>query len=400
MKCQHCGAEIADNAAFCVQCGAKVAQDHPQSAQPQDYYQTASNPTPNYQDPANSYQPQGGQPYPNSPYQPTNPYGQPPQKKGKTGLIIGIIVAVVLVVLGVVAIALIVGGSSNAPEEAVVSTTEETSVVEETEEPTVSKEEEPEKTSNGSFTITETTLFDASGVKAVATGVSEDDYYGPVIDVTVTNDSDKSVYVSSEYVVVNGYTLNDAYFSETIAAGKSANGSLHFDQEELKLCGIDTIMEIRVVLSVMDDESYDMIAEGELVTMETSLKGTTEQKYDDSGVEVCNQDGIRVVGKELYEEEYYDGSLLLYVENNTDQFLTVTTAYDSVSINGVMADEAFYADMAPNSRAIVKMYFMDLEGIGLSSPADIEEMELVVEAYDGTTYEDVMETDPITLTFE
>ena len=134
MKCQHCGAEIADNAAFCVQCGAKVAQDHPQSAQPQDYYQTASNPTPNYQDPANSYQPQGGQPYPNSPYQPTNPYGQPPQKKGKTGLIIGIIVAVVLVVLGVVAIALIVGGSSNAPEEAVVSTTEETSVAEETEE--------------------------------------------------------------------------------------------------------------------------------------------------------------------------------------------------------------------------------------------------------------------------
>lgn len=397
MKCQHCGAEIADNAAFCVHCGAKVAQDHPQPAQPQDYYQTASNPTPNYQDPANNYQPQSGQPYPNSPYQPVNPYGQPPQKKGKTGLIIGVIVAVVLVVLGIVAIALIAGGSSKAPQEAVASTTEEVSVAEE--EPTITKEE-PEETAGGSFTITETTLLDASGVKATATGVSEDEFYGPAIDVTVTNDSDKSVYVTSEYVVVNGYTLKDAYFSETIAAGKTANGVLQLDQEELDLCGIDTIMEIRVVLNAMDDETYDTVAEGELVTMETSLKGTTEQKYDDSGVEVCNQDGIRVVGKELYEEEYYDGSLLLYVENNTDEFMTISTLYDSVSINGVMADESFYADMAPNSRAIVKMYFMDLEGIGISSPADINEMELVVQAYDPDTYETVIETDPITLTFE
>lgn len=243
-------------------------------------------------------------------------------------------------------------------------------------------------------TLPETVLFDQDGIRITATGLSTDSLFGPELNLLVENDSTQNIVVQPNYCMVNGYMM-DGLLSADVAAGKKANDSLDFLSNVLARCGIETITDIELDLVISNGDSWQTLYETGPVTLQTSAAGQYTQVYDDSGEEIYNQNGIRVVAKSVNDDLFGMG-IKFYLENNTDQAVVVNT--DNVSVNGYMMTDLFYADLAPQSHAVETLTLLgsELEDNNIDT---ITEAELSLRITDADYYQTIDETAPITLHF-
>ena len=243
-------------------------------------------------------------------------------------------------------------------------------------------------------TLAETVLFDQDGIRITATGLSTDSLFGPELNLLVENDSAQNIVVQPNYCMVNGYMM-DGLLSADVAAGKKANDTLDFLSNALARCGIETITDIELDLVVSDGDSWQTLYETGPVILQTSAAGQYTQTYDDSGEEIYNQNGIRVVAKSVNDDLFGMG-IKFYLENNTDK--TVIINADNVSINGYMMTDLFYSDLAPRSHAVDTLTLLgsELEDNHIDT---ITDAELSLQITDADYYQTIDSTAPITLHF-
>ena len=243
-------------------------------------------------------------------------------------------------------------------------------------------------------TLAETVLFDQDGIRITATGLSTDSLFGPELNLLVENDSAQNIVVQPNYCMVNGYMM-DGLLSADVAAGKKANETLDFLSNALARCGIETITDIELDLVVSDGDSWQTLYETGPVILQTSAAGQYTQTYDDSGEEIYNQNGIRVVAKSVNDDLFGMG-IKFYLENNTDKAIIVNT--DNVSVNGYMMTDLFYSDLAPRSHAVDTLTLLgsELEDNHIDT---ITDAELSLQITDADYYQTIDSTAPITLHF-
>ena len=279
---------------------------------------------------------------------------------------------------------LLLAGCSSSEADAVSVTSAETSYA-----GTSEAEQETQD-----VTITETVLFEQGGIRITATGLSADSLFGPELNLLVENDSAQNIVVQPNYCMVNGYMM-DGLLSADVAAGKKANDSLDFLSNVLARCGIDTITDLYLDLTISDSDSWQTLYETGPVTLQTSAAGQYTQTYDDSGEEIYNQNGIRVVAKSVNDELFGMG-IKFYLENNTDRAVIVNA--DNVSVNGYMMTDLFYSDLAPHSHAVDTLTLLssELEDNHIETITDAELSLLITDA---GNYQTIDATAPITLHF-
>lgn len=93
----------------------------------------------------------------------------------------------------------------------------------------------------------------------------EDDIFGDEhkIKLEIENKSDKTIVVQTDQVSVDGLMVDDmVMFSETVAAGKRANGSLDIMSFDEELPPLDE--ELEMILLVIDEETYDRVIEEQI----------------------------------------------------------------------------------------------------------------------------------------
>ena len=243
-------------------------------------------------------------------------------------------------------------------------------------------------------TLAETVLFDQDGIRITATGLSTDSLFGPELNLLVENDSAQNIVVQPNYCMVNGYMM-DGLLSADVAAGKKANDTLDFLSNALARCGIETITDIELDLVVSDGDSWQTLYETGPVILQTSAAGQYTQTYDDSGEEIYNQNGIRVVAKSVNDDLFSMG-IKFYLENNTDKAVIVNA--DNVSVNGYMMTDLFYSDLAPRSHAVDTLTLLgsELEDNHIDT---ITDAELSLQITDADYYQTIDSTAPITLHF-
>ena len=243
-------------------------------------------------------------------------------------------------------------------------------------------------------TLAETVLFDQDGICITATGLSTDSLFGPELNLLVENDSAQNIVVQPNYCMVNGYMM-DGLLSADVAAGKKANDTLDFLSNALARCGIETITDIELDLVVSDGNSWQTLYETGPVILQTSAAGQYTQTYDDSGEEIYNQNGIRVVAKSVNDDLFGMG-IKFYLENNTDKAVIVNA--DNVSVNGYMMTDLFYSDLAPRSHAVDTLTLLgsELEDNHIDT---ITDAELSLQITDADYYQTIDSTAPITLHF-
>ncbi|HHU20191.1 MAG TPA: hypothetical protein GXZ58_08280 [Bacilli bacterium] len=92
-----------------------------------------------------------------------------------------------------------------------------------------------------------------------------DDIFGDEhkIKLDIENKSDKTIVVQSDQVSIDGLMVDDmAIFSETVAGGKRANGSLDIMSFDEELPELNENLEF--ILIVIDEETFDRISETDI----------------------------------------------------------------------------------------------------------------------------------------
>lgn len=257
------------------------------------------------------------------------------------------------------------------------------------------KEEASEETSdtNSDFSIEEQVLLDQDGIKVTATGVENDVIYGTGIKLLLENNSDKNVTVGCNALIVNDYMISDLFVAD-VAAGKKANETMYMMSSELDAAGISNIGQIEIYFHVYDSTSYDTIFDSDVVTIQTSkyAEMDKEAEAEDDGFELCNQDGIRIVGKYVDENSFWGTAVLLYIENTSGK--NVGISCEDMSINGFMVTPVFSATVYDGKKALDEITIMssDLEANGITS---VDDIELNFHVYDETSYETLFDTGAI-----
>lgn len=249
-------------------------------------------------------------------------------------------------------------------------------------------------TSNASTSIpsiSESVLLDNSGIVIKAVEMIEDSIWGPGVKLYIENNSDKNVSIYCDAVIVNDYMISDL-FSASVAAGKKTNENLNLFSSSLKAAGIDNIGKIELYFRISDDDTYDTIYKSDCVTIQTSDYSSMDVTPNDAGLEILNQDGMRVVAKYVEEDTFWGKSILLYLENNSPK--NVTVSIDNMSINGYMVTPYFSSSIYSGKKAIndISLLSTDLEANGITS---VDDVELSLRVYDSDTYEDIISTEAI-----
>ncbi len=257
------------------------------------------------------------------------------------------------------------------------------------------KKDDNKDTSSGEVKIEEQVLLDQDGIKITAVGLAPDEIFdAQSIELDLENNSDQNVTVQLSNVSVNGYMIMPL-FSADVAAGKKTKETIEFYNYELADCGIEKIAQVELQFNILNSESYETIFDSEMISIATSAKDY-EQSYDASGEVLYDDKDIKVVAKTLdTSDDIFGPELLLYVENNSDVIISVST--DNVSVNGYMNDALYYATVLPGKKSVDGMTFYDLESNGIE---EITDVEFNISIMDADTYDTIAESDVIALTFE
>ena len=243
-------------------------------------------------------------------------------------------------------------------------------------------------------TIQEQVLFEQEGIKVTATEYVTDSIWGDGIKVLLENNSDKTVTVSCDALIVNNYMISDLFVSE-VASGKKANETIYLSSSELKAAGIESVGQVEIYFNVYDSETYDTVFKTECVTIQTSEFANMDTVPDDAGTELYNADGIRIVGKTVDENSFWGTAILLYCENNSGKNAGISV--EEMSINGFMMSPLFSTTVYDGKMAIneITIFSSDLEENGITA---IEDVELKFHIYNADTYDTIADSEAITFT--
>ena len=245
-------------------------------------------------------------------------------------------------------------------------------------------------------TIAETVLYEADGIKVTAKSLA-DGLLGTEVKLLIENDSSKNVLITSSSVSANGYMMPTAALYAEVAAGKKANESLTLMSSELDQCGIETLAEMQFYLQIQDPETWETIKTTDLITLATSATGYT-QPVDDSGDVLYNENGYKVVCKGLKQDIIWDGTVVFYMENNSNKAVSIYA--ENVSVNGFMQEVGLWSDLRPSTKMIDGMSMIDLSDMEITNIDEIKTIEFNLRIVDAETWEDIVTTDAMTLNFE
>jgi len=252
-----------------------------------------------------------------------------------------------------------------------------------------------QQTSNGAETIEEAVLLDESGIKITAKDLDKDGFFGADLNLLIENDSGKDITVQATNSSINGYMI-DALISADVVNGKKANDSITFMDSDLEIAGITTIADIEFCFQIYETSSYDDILVSDPVIIKTSAANGYNYTYDDSGEVAYEDSDMKIVIKGLVEDDFFGPSIRVYVENKSDREFTVQVR--NMSLNGFMVDAMCSIDVCPGKHCVDTISFMesDLTSNGIET---IEDVEFSFHVIDYDSWEDIVNTDTISLSF-
>ncbi len=195
-------------------------------------------------------------------------------------------------------------------------------------------------------------------------------YADPAVLYTITNLSDRAVEVCIEYPSVNGYMLNNLYFSSIVDSGEVWQDLLILDDFSLDRMDIQTVAEVAFQLDIYDNVTGESIADGQTVTLQTLAAEYFVQPEVKDGQQIYNQNGLRMVLLSASIDDGGDCVLEFYLENTGEEFLTV--ADQGIYINDVESGSWLWGGLRPGTRTIYQINVYDGAELKLQDLEDLE----------------------------
>ncbi len=221
------------------------------------------------------------------------------------------------------------------------------------------------------FELEPQTVYEAEGVMVQITGYVRNDY-SEILQVTMYNDSDHTVNISSEGMTINGVIMDEIIYG-VVGPGETLTDELIFFESDLEDARLESIDEIGFQIQAMNAETYELLPEGERVTFQSPAGSSTWTRPTPEGKEVYNANGLRVLEIGLREDPYRE-SLTYYFENNSDRTFYAST--EDGTINGKEPSDFFYGylpELPPGSAGYMDISLYDFldEGHTLDDVKDV-----------------------------
>ncbi len=246
------------------------------------------------------------------------------------------------------------------------------------------------KQSGKKATIDEELLFEWNDVSVTAKSI-EYSITGAELKLTVENNSNKDYSLRIEEVIVNDCMIPSLFVCD-VDAGMKANDTIDLYARMLKDGGISNIGKIEIYFYIIDS-SYRRVYTPKCVTIETSLYDDMDDSADKSGHEIYDDNGIRIIGRYQENDTIFGKSLVLYIENTTDDRIVVDCY--GFAINGYTMSELMISTVYPGKYAIEEMTIFD-NSLEENDISKIEEFTISLEISNADTYRTIDKTGPVT----
>lgn len=194
----------------------------------------------------------------------------------------------------------------------------------------------------------------------------------------VENQQKQDVYLSTKYVLADGFALPNTGLYMECSAGSLCLETLYLDGDNLKDAGITQVRELTFVL-VCTTDSQVTLFETDPITVTREVPAGHPREFN--GPVLLDSDGIRLVrlGHQSDPDHpgYEQGRMLFYMENNTEEFLSMYSL--DAAIGGEAVDLYLWCDLPAHSRAVVRMDLWPLEDLDFTAPSDLGQLEMTVE---------------------
>ena len=277
--------------------------------------------------------------------------------------------------------------TSSEAESSAAATEEATATPEPTEEPSAQP------------TLEETVLLDEGGIKVTATGLTDYGLGGaPDLKLHVENNTDGDIMVqTSEYAAVNGCMVR-GIASIQASAGDSADDTVMFLDDEFEAAGIETVSDIKLAVRAID-ANWNEICASDFVTVKTSAYGTVETPAVDGDV-LYDEGGVKVILLGTEEEEdfdfYFPTYVKLYIENNSEQDITVKTL--DFKANGEVTQCSLNAELLAGTRQFTELR-LDADSCTQNGITELKDLSFYFSVCDLMTWNEITKSDTVTLEF-
>ena len=300
------------------------------------------------------------------------------------------VVAMVLCLLLFAAMAM-GSGSSSGEKKKVVSIDGGSSTSSESKDEGSTEKVQEKAEDKAGISIGEQVLVEQDGVKITATEYVTDSIWGDGIKLLIENNSSTDYTIGCDALIVNDYMITDLFVAK-IAAGKKANETMYLSSTSLEAAGIENVGRVEMYFHAYDSNMNYLFKQA-YSEIQTSSYGNMDTTPDDSGMELYNENGIKIVGKTVDENSFWGTAILLYCENTSGK--NVGISVDDMSINGFMMNPLFTTTVYDGKKAIDEITILsnDLETNGIEK---IEQVELKFHIYDKDSYSTIADSEPIT----
>lgn len=248
-------------------------------------------------------------------------------------------------------------------------------------------------------TLEETVLLDEGGIKVTATDLTDYGLGGaPDLKLHVENNTDGDIMIqTSEYAAVNGCMVR-GIASIQASAGDSADDTVMFLDDEFEKAGIETVSDIKLAVRAIDAD-WNEICASDFVTVKTSAYGTVETPAVDGDV-LYDKDGVKVILLGTEEEEdfdfYFPTYVKLYIENNSEQDITVKTL--DFKANGEVTQCSLNAELLAGTRQFTELR-LDADSCTQNGITELKDLSFYFSVCDLMTWNEITKSDTVTLEF-
>lgn len=202
-----------------------------------------------------------------------------------------------------------------------------------------------------------------------------DDY---AVFMTVYNESEEDILVSSDLLSVNGYMHESGFYAD-VEADSAVQEPLQLYTWELEEDGIRDVAEIAFYLNFYREDDYADLARSELITLETEIADTYIPPEAPNGMDLYADEDVLVRLVSCIDNSE-NIAMRFYMENLSGEDLRISTPV--FCINGEETGDYFWVTLRGGTRSVFEAYVGNSGTVQLQ---DVEEitMELLIEYLDG-----------------
>lgn len=236
-------------------------------------------------------------------------------------------------------------------------------------------------------------LCEQAGIRVTANGFepAEAGAAGPVIPVTIENDTKTNITVQVKSLSVNGY-MQDCIMNTSVPAGELLDSEIILITDSLNRCGIEEVAAADIALRIFDDAAWKTVYDSDPVTFTVKGMENYVQSRNDAGEVLLDENRIKIVSRGLNETEGLFGpQVMLYIENNTEQNITVQ-AHDAL-VNQVAVDPMLSTEIMAGKKTVFPLSFMGAQ-LAENNIETMDSLEIKFHVFD-RSQNTIVDTDSI-----